>query len=222
MSKTIMIIGAGPGIGQATAQRFAAEGFRVILAARNPQRLEAQAQALRDSGTHVETVSIDASDVPAVAALVSRYAEQLDVLHYNAGVLHYDGAGNVQMRPLSVESVDSLVSDLHINIGSALAAIRAVMSQMTAKGSGTLLLTGGGLATHPFADLLSLSIGKAGLRATAQALFQPLKAQGVHIATVTVGTSVAPDSPQARAVAEAFWALHAQPADQWTWETFYG
>jgi len=221
MSKTLMIIGAGPGIGQATAQRFAAEGYRLILASRSVQRLEAQSKSLRADGIEVVIEAVDANNPHAVADLVSRYAEQIDVLHYNAGVLHYDEAGALQMRPLAVESVDSLVSDLNINIASALAAIRAVLPTMTARGHGSLLLTGGGLAVQPFADLLSLSIGKAGVRTTAQALFEPLKAQGVHIATVTVATLVAPGSQQSREIAEAFWDLNAQPVDAWTWETQY-
>jgi phosphotransacetylase len=59
------------------------------------------------------------------------------------------------------------------------------------------------------------------LRAAAQALFEPMKQRGVHVATVSVSTLVSPGSPQADAVAQAFWALHAQPGGAWTWETVY-
>jgi NADPH:quinone reductase-like Zn-dependent oxidoreductase len=47
-------------------------------------------------------------------------------------------------------------------------------------------------------------------------------AQGVHIAVLTIGTGIAPESKNAEAVGEAFWRLHAQPRDQWVWEASYG
>ena len=86
---------------------------------------------------------------------------------------------------------------------------------MEQRRKGTILLTGGGLALAPSAEYLSLSIGKAGIRCLAQALFPQLSAKGIHIATVTVTTTVNPGSEQATGVAEAFWDLHAEPKGRW-------
>ncbi len=73
----------------------------------------------------------------------------------------------------------------------------------------------------PVSSLLTLSVGKAGLRCAAEALFPDFAPQGVHIAVLTIGTAIAPGSKSAEAVGEAFWRLHAQPRDQWTWEASY-
>jgi short-subunit dehydrogenase len=145
----------------------------------------------------------------------------LAVLHYNAGVLHYDAEGRLQPRTLDDESVESLSADMTVNVTSALAAVREARALMAPRGAGTILLTGGGLGVEPSPAFLTLSVGKSALRAAAKSLFEPLRAQGVHIATVTVSTLVGPGSPQAEQVADTFWRLHDQAKDRWTWEAVY-
>jgi hypothetical protein len=71
-------------------------------------------------------------------------------------------------------------------------------------------------------NLLTLSVGKAGLRSAAQALFPSLSARDVHIAVLTIATSIAAGSKDADAVGEAFWRLHAQAREHWSWEATYG
>lgn len=217
--KTYLIIGAGPGIGIATAQRFAKEGYRVVLASRSGRSIAAQVADLRARGAEVVVEAVDAADPKSVAALVHRHGAELAVLHYNAGVLHYDANGNLQPRTLAQESVESLSSDIHINLVSALAAVKAAEAAMAPRGSGTILLTGGGFGVEPTPAFLNVSVAKAGLRAAAKALFEPLKQQGIHLATATVATLVAPGSAKAAEIAEAFWLLHAQDPARWDWET---
>ena len=113
------------------------------------------------------------------------------------------------------------MSDININAVSAVAAIKAAVGPMKARGTGTLLVTGGGFAFQPTGDYLTLSIGKVALRTAVQALFEPLKNQGVHVASVVVCKYVLPDSKEAAEVAEEFWKLHSQPRDAWTAETVY-
>lgn len=221
MSKTFLGIGAGPGIGLATAQRFAREGFRIRLAARNLGRLHETANLLQAMGASVEVHQIDARDASAVASLVSQVGDGLQVLHYNAGVLHYGEDGALLTKTLEDESTESLVSDLQINVSSALSAIKAALPAFTAQRTGTVLLTGGGLGVQPSANFLTLSVGKAGIRAVAQALFEPLKQRGIHVGTVTVARLVSPQSIEAAEIAEAFWTLYAQPQEGWTNEITY-
>ena len=70
----------------------------------------------------------------------------------------------------------------------------------------------------PHPDYLSLSIGKAGIRAIALGLFEGLKEKNIHIGTVTVAAFVNPDSAVALAVAGKFWELATEPNSQWTVE----
>jgi NAD(P)-dependent dehydrogenase (short-subunit alcohol dehydrogenase family) len=214
--KTFLSIGAGPGIGCATAERFAAEGFQIVLAARNATKTRELAERLQSKGHKVEVETVDASDPESVTRLVECVEKEhgaIDVLHYNAGALR---KANLAEQPR-----DTFNSDLAVNVGGALVAAQAVASRMEERGSGAILLTGGGFALAPSPDFLSLSIGKAGLRAMALGLFQPFRSKGIHVATVTVAVAVAPDSKEAEAVAEHFWRLYCQPRDAWTAEVRY-
>jgi short-subunit dehydrogenase len=214
MTKTIMVLGAGPGIGLETARRFAKEGYAIVLASRDPAKLSDQLADLRAGGTTVTTEPVDAADGQAVTDLVSRYAVQIDVLVYNAAVIRWGPT----IDEVAAETFDG---DIQVGLSSAMRAIQAVLPAMTAKGSGTILLTGGGLADYPSPQGLALSAAKAGLRAAGKALFEPLKAQGLHIGTVTVMASVSPGSEHARLIAEKFWQLHNTPADAWDYEQSY-
>jgi short-subunit dehydrogenase len=213
MAGVFLSIGAGPGIGLSTARRFATEGFRVVLAARTVQ--EALAEDLRRGpNAGVEIASVDCSDSLQVAELVDRYARELEVIHYNAAV--------IRAQTLQEQSLASIAADIEVNIASGLVAVKQAAEAMLARRRGSILLTGGVLGVKPVSNLLTLSVGKAGLRCAAEALFPDFAAQGVHIAVLTIGTVIPPGSKRAEAVGEAFWRLHAQPRDQWVWEASYG
>ncbi len=217
--KTYLVIGAGPGMGLATAQRFAREGFRIVLASRSWRGMAEHIEALRANQVDVMVETVDATDPASVAALVRRYGDDVAVVHYNAGVLHYSPDGQLQPRPLEVETPESISREMHVNLISAMAAVQAAEAVMAPRGQGTILLTGGGFGVEPSPAFINISAAKAGLRAAARALFGPLKEKGIHLATVTVSTLVSPHSDKAREVADAFWNLHAQDPADWQWET---
>ncbi|OKO85057.1 SDR family NAD(P)-dependent oxidoreductase [Bradyrhizobium sp. AS23.2] len=211
--KTFLSIGAGPGIGFATAERFAREGFQVILSARTAPRTRYLAERLSKNGYNADVREVDSGDPNSIAELVADVQKQhgaIDVLHYNAA--------SMRKATISEQPRDSFNADLAVNIGGALVAAQAVAPTMERQNSGAVLLTGGGFALAPSADYLSVSIGKAGIRALAHGLFEPFRDKGIHVATVTVCTFVVPDSKEATSVADQFWHLYNQPRDAWTVE----
>lgn len=211
--KTFLSIGSGSGMGLATAERFAREGYRVVLSARSGGKVQALAKALQAKGFNAEARTVDAGNSVSLAALIQDVVKDhgsIDVVHYNAAALH---KSTVLEQP-----IETFNTDLAVNIGGALAAIQTVLPFMTKQASGSILLTGGGFAFCPPPEFLSIGIGKAGLRALTNGLFEDLKAKGIHIATVTVAMFVSPDLPEARGVADHFWTLHTQPKSDWTWE----
>ena len=214
--KTFLSIGSGAGIGFATAARFAREGFRIVLSSRSPAKAQDLADRLERTGYPVGVRTVDCADPGSITALIAEVERQfghIDVLHYNAA--------SMRKATLAEQPRDTFTGDLAVNIGGALIAAQAVAEQMSRRRSGTILLTGGGYSLAPNPQFLSLSIGKAGIRALALGAFETLKQKDIHIGTVTVQVAIKPDSVDAEAVAELFWQLHSQPVAQWTAEVTY-
>ncbi|CAO4186099.1 Glucose 1-dehydrogenase [Methylorubrum aminovorans] len=212
---TFLSIGSGPGMGFATAERFAREGFQIVLSARKGDKAQELADQLKAKGYRAEARTVDAGNPESVAALVSEVESAfcgIDVLHFNAA--------SMRNQTLADQPRESFNTDLAVNIGGAMAATQAAATKMLARGSGSVLLTGGGFALQPHPEYLSLSIGKAGIRALAQGIFETFKERGVHVATVTVAGFV-DTTEDATAVAEHFWQLHSQPSGSWEVEVMY-
>lgn len=203
-------------MGLATAERFAKGGFQIVLSARNAAKTRALADQLVAKGYKADVRVVDTSDPSSVAALVAdveRSFGGIEVIHYNAASMRYE--------TIAEQPRETFNEDLAVNIGGALAAVQAVIPNMSERGSGSILLTGGGYSLKPNPDCLSLSIGKAGIRALAYGLFESLAQNGIHIGTVTVAASVVPGSEEVHAAAEHFWALYSQPKGEWTAEVKY-
>lgn len=220
--QTSLCIGAGTGIGVATAKRFGRERYRVVPVTRSEADNDRLREFLKDDSLDVRFEAVKASDSTQIAALVDKYAnDHLDIVHYNAAGMHYDAAGTLVMQGIEKQSPSAIATGIAFNVSSALATPATVIPVMTARQSGTILLTGDGLDVEPSADLLTLSVGKAAMRTMGQALFSPFKEQGVHIATVRVSTLVTSDPAHPAKIADEFWNLHAQERAAWTWQAIY-
>lgn len=202
-----MIVGAGPGIGQAVALAFAGEGHDLALLARQPQRLtELCSEIGSKCERRVRAYAADASSESSLHQGIAAARAELG----DPEVLVYNVAQHAPGRPLAVP-LDDLVANFRTNVVGALVAARAVAPAMIARGRGSILFTGGGFATAPAADYASLSMDKAALRSLTYTLAQELGGHGVHVATVTVhgfvqtGTQYDP-----RRIAQAFVQLHRQ------------
>ncbi|WP_109488218.1 SDR family NAD(P)-dependent oxidoreductase [Occallatibacter savannae] len=211
MNELFIGIGAGPGMGFSTAARFAKEGFDLVLTSRNIAKIQPLVAELKAAtGRNVEMFALDSTDAASVQNLADRFGDRVRVLHYNAAVMQ-------KSDPLAT-SVAAFIHNLQVDVVGAYSAIQSFVPKMQSRGKGTILLTGGGLALAPHPNYLSLSIGKAGIRSMAKALFRPLGAKGIHLATLTVAKIVAAGSADADAAAEAFWSLHSEQEGKWTWE----
>lgn len=210
-----IIAGAGPGIGRSVAKALAAEGYAVALLARRREALEALASELPAASVW----PVDLGDPGAVRSVI----ETVIAANGTPAVLHYNAAGWHEADPLTLDPA-TFQADLSLCATGALAALQAVVPHMQAAGGGSLLFTGGGLALYPEygANVVSLTAGKAAMRALVLALAPGLAEHGIHAATVTVTGTVAPGTPfDPDAIAATFMRLHKQPRSEWQTEIVF-
>lgn len=217
MKPVCLIVGAGPGIGQAAAVAFAREGYDIALSSRDATKLKALQPAIEKAGARTQCYSADAGDEAALRKLIGKVRKDLgdpQVLIYNAAATHTG-------KPTAL-TPKNLAADFQVNVAGALICAQEVAPAMKAMGKGTILLTGGGFAYEPAANYASLSLGKAALRNLSYSLAQELGGAGIHVATVTVygfvqsGTHFDP----AR-IAQAYIQLHRQQPGQFQTEFIY-
>lgn len=202
----ILVVGAGPGIGAAVAQRFAAEGFLPALVVRSETEIPGLAAGLPTSSAFLAADLADPATLPRVLAWAEPF--EPEAFLYNAS------AGRPAL-PSALEA-EHLETSLQVNLRAPLALTQALLPGFRRRGRGTLLFTGGGLALTPKAPECALSIGKAALRSFALALAEELNPEGLHAATLTVAGFLQRDTPfSPEAVAEAAWALHREPRKAW-------
>ncbi|WP_005034789.1 SDR family oxidoreductase [Holophaga foetida] len=207
-SPIALIAGAGPGIGRATASRFAAEGFQVAVLAR-PDTAEALQEEIHGPSSLI--LGVDVADRRALGEALARVEAELgfpEVLVWNASHGH---PGCITQ----VEDV-ALLGDLEANLLAPLDAVRWALPAMRSAARGSILITGGGLGLDPKPPMASSSLGKALQRHLALLLDGELREAGIHAATLTVCGFVQPGTPLSPdAVAGALWDLHAQEMGSW-------
>jgi NAD(P)-dependent dehydrogenase (short-subunit alcohol dehydrogenase family) len=210
-----VVIGAGPGIGRSVARRFAREGLPVALLARTRATVDAVAREVEALGVPVVALTADTADEDALRTALDTAAAQLgepDVLVYNAAIIQPDTPGELSVRAHQEAWA--------VNVVGALNAAAHVAPGMARRGGGTILVTGGMPRTDP--RYVSLSLGKAGVRALVSLLDQEYGAAGVHVGTVTVAGPVAPGTAfDPDEIAEHYWRLHTQPRERWETDVLF-
>jgi NADP-dependent 3-hydroxy acid dehydrogenase YdfG len=212
----IIIVGAGPGVGAATARRFAAAGYDIGLIARNPKRLEEFAGTLSNGGAQVGWAAADMSDEAALGDALRRMTEhtgRLDVLLHNASAF--------RAAPSTELSAHDLLTDLATGTASLLTAVQAVLPVLREQHTGTIIATGSGAADKPNPSAASLGVQKAALRNLVQVLSSELGPEGIHVATVTIYGAIAEGTPFAPdAIAEIYAGLVEETStDPVNWRT---
>jgi NAD(P)-dependent dehydrogenase (short-subunit alcohol dehydrogenase family) len=210
-----VVVGVGPGMGMALARRFSAAGpvALVVRDAASGQRYVDELAALG----HVATAYL--ADIGDEASLRSAFGEIRDVLGdpdlvvFNASV----GAGGT---PASVATSD-LREALEVGVLGAVVAFQEVVPAMLARGSGTYLLTGSGVALNPWPAGTAITLAKAAARAFVLAAARDLAGTGVHVATVTIDGVLGGPGFEPDTVAERFWELAHQPRESWVAEVVH-
>jgi short-subunit dehydrogenase len=182
--QVILITGASTGIGAALARRLAAEflGIRLVLAARNQEKLEAVATECRKAGAEVLLVPTDLAQLEQVKALTRAALDRfgrVDVLVNNAGY--------GQMGPVELISPEDAQRQFAVNFHAPLVLTQALIPVMREQGGGRIVNVSslGGRVAFPAGGMYSPS--KFALEALSDVLRMELDAFNIKVIVIEPG-----------------------------------
>lgn len=178
--KTALITGASSGIGRASALEMARRGAHVILVARRSEPLEKTALDCRAFGVSATAVVTDVTDREACFRLAEAFPT-VDVLVNNAGFAVFDAVAEARANDLR--------GMMETNYFGAVHCAQALLPQMLARGSGTIVNVGSIAGIMGFARMSGYCATKFALAGFSEALRDEVLAQGVRVALVCPGTT---------------------------------
>jgi len=229
-------VGVRWGVGGAIAQKFAREGFAVVLTTRVAANAAGLEQAIRAQGDTSMIVELDLVSQESIAKAFAAIREKVgdpDVLVYNAGYL--EGRDLPPDKELLEHvPVDIFETAQHIASRGPFLVAKEVLPAMRKRGAGSFLISNNASSLRGRKRMTgqSLYYPRVMMRTLAQVLTEEYSEHGVHVANVVIDGLI--DSPGTRAlpraqqhpevvmnpmkIAEAFYYLHTQDRSCWTHE----
>jgi len=229
-------VGVRWGVGGAIAQKFAQEGFHVVLTTRRAANAEGLEQAIRAQGGASTTVELDLVSDASISKAFATIRESVgdpDVLVYNAGYL--EGRDLPPDKELLEHvPVEIFETAQHVASRGPFLVAKEVLPAMRKRGAGSFLISNNSSSLRGRKRLTgqSLYYPRVMMRTLAQVLTEEYSEHGVHVANVVIDGLI--DSPGTRAlpraqkqpeivmnpvkIAEAFYYLHIQDRSCWTHE----
>ena len=218
------IVGAGEGLGQALAARFAGEGFALGLVSRSREGSAAAIEA--GSAIRAEFFPADAAQPETIERALARVEAELGPVE----ILIYNVRGEFTRRDPLDMTYDELENIYRVEVVGAFAAARAVIPAMRERGTGSVMFSSATAAFRGSAIVPLYAIGKFALRGLSQSLTKAYAKDGVHVVhmrldcdlDVPLMRKAYGDSPAAAqladpdAVALTYWLTHQQPKSAWS------
>lgn len=180
--KSIIVTGAGSGIGRAAAMAFAAEGGRVLVADLT-DGADATADAIRQAGGTAEALRIDAGSEADVVRAIDLACDRfggLDIMFANAGIS--GGMANI------FDTDVALITDvLRVNLIGPFLAIKHAAPRIAERGGGAIVLTASVAGIRSGAGSPAYSASKAGVINLAAVAAQQLSGSNVRVNAICPG-----------------------------------
>ena len=186
-TKVCLVTGVGDGTGAAIARRFAEDGYRVAMLARNKERLAKLAQALPGSRAY----AFDLADLDRLVEVCRQVQAEWgtpDVIVHNAV--------RATFKPFMAADPEDLERNFRVNTTSLLYMARELTPAMVERGSGAIVVTGNTAALRGVPNYAVFAPTKAAQRILAQSLARELGPKGVHVAYVIIDAAI--DTPWTR------------------------
>lgn len=217
--KTALVVGAGAGISASFARALADQGVKVVLAARDTEKLGGLAAEIGATA-----LAADAADPASVRNLFAETEARIGVPE----IVLYNASGRVR-GPITELDPEAVRRAIEVSAFGGFLVVQEAAKRLLPRRSGAILLTGATASVKGFAQSSAFAIGKFGLRGLAQSAARELGPQGIHVAHFIIDGGVrsasrpdpaeAPDSTlDPDDIAQAYLGVLAQPRSAWSWE----
>ncbi|WP_336001518.1 SDR family NAD(P)-dependent oxidoreductase [Halorientalis halophila] len=222
MTRTVVVAGVGPGLGESIARRFAAEGCRVGLFARSADYLDDLAADLDETpgaGLSVPTDLTDPDEIAAGFEAVRDAFGPVDVLVNHASAASWEGLTEIDTA--------SFERALAVGPKAALHCSQEAVADMRAGDGGTVIFTGATTSVRGREGAIGFSAAKFACRGMAESMARELGPEGIHVAHVVLDGGILPPDREVEnpddyldpdAIADSYWHLVEQDESAWTLE----
>ena len=229
-------VGVRWGVGGAIAQKFAQEGFFVVITTRSTANASMLDNAIKEQGGESMIVELDLVSSDSISKAFAQIRKEVgdpEVLVYNAGYL--EGRDLPPEKELLEHiPVEMFETAQHISSRGPFLVAKEVLPSMRKRGEGSFLISNNSSSLRGRKRITgqSLYYPRVMMRTLAQVLTEEYSEFGIHVANVVIDGTI--DSPGTRAlpksqqnpelvinpvkIAEAFYYLHTQDKSCWTHE----
>jgi uncharacterized oxidoreductase len=184
--KSVLITGAGSGIGRESAVKIAGKGAKLTLTGRREEPLRETAKLVEEAGGEAQVVTGDVTDAAAREQVVQAAVAfgGLDVLVNNAG--------NVRAGRLEDIDAGEVQSQIEVNLLAPILLARTAIPALRESGDAVIVnvSSGFGLVGIPFYSVYAAT--KAGISHFGEALRRELFGEGIHVMTIYPGATETP------------------------------
>ena len=215
MNESVVIVGAGSGLSASLAKLCASKGMKVVLAARNIEKLRNLKKEIS-----ADTIKCDATSIKSVANLFKKTDKIIgapNLVIYNPSKSL--GGSIVDLDPKKAHEAISITS-----FGGFLVAQQAAKRMLKNK-RGSIFFTGATASIKGFPKSTVFAMGKFGLRGLAQSLARELHPQNIHIGHFIVDGGIGQENygsyktMHPDEIAKVYLQFHNQDKSAWSWET---
>lgn len=187
--KTILVTGAGRGLGHGVARGLAGRGANVVAVARTEPELCELATTVRAAGGTIETLVADLASPEATARLAADLVARhggVDAIINNAAIL--------RMTPFLDLPADAFDETIAVNLLAPVRLTRALLPAMLERGRGAIVNVSSAAGIRPFADETDYCAAKYGLEGFSYSLALELAPRNVSVNLVSPGYRIKPTS----------------------------
>lgn len=212
--KAVLIVGAGSGLSASLARAFSSKGMKVVLAARNIDKLASLKKEI-----DALVFKCDSTENKSVQNLFL----QTDSIIGTPEIVIYNPSLRI-VKPFIEYEPDEMLQSIKVNSYGAFLVAHESVKRMLKLGKGNIFFTGSSASVKGFAKSASFAMGKFGLRGLAQSLARELHPQNIHIGHFVIDGGIGKEQVgnyqmiHPDEIAKQYLNFYLQDKKAWSWE----